>query len=152
MYLRSWRAGYAGLVDPQELDRVAAERSSVDWRAELSDREASFGLGLVDGVAAGVVKIGPDPTKDRRGSWLKLLYIVPEHWGTGLSVELVNHAVANVRSLGEPTIRLRVVDRQFRARRFYEREGWVYDPDIPTSSNSWFPLLCMRKDVARLSH
>lgn len=49
---------------------------------------------------------------------------------------------------GESLVRLRVVESQARARRFYEREGWQYDDDVPPSINSFFSLLCMRHCLA----
>jgi hypothetical protein len=44
-------------------------------------------------------------------------------------------------------MRLRVVEAHHRARRFYEREGWEYDPDVPPSHNALFPLLCVRRSL-----
>lgn len=80
VYLRSWRAGYEGLVHPVRLEPVAAERAAHDWPAAIRDPDARFALGYVDGAAAGVAKIGPDPTEAVRRTWLELLYVAPESW------------------------------------------------------------------------
>lgn len=147
VYLRSWRAGYEGLVDPVRLESVAAERGAYDWPAAIKDPDATFALGYVDGSAAGVAKIGPDPTEAVRGTWLELLYVAPEFWGTGIAAELLRWATDRAAADGATVMRLRVVAAQHRARRFYEREGWEYDFDVPPSNNAFFPLLCMRRSL-----
>lgn len=147
VYLRSWHAGYDGLVDPVRLEPVAAERAAYDWPAAINDPDARFALGYVDGAAAGVAKIGPDPTEAVRGVWLELLYVAPEFWGSGIAAALLHWATDHAAADGAAVMRLRVVEAQHRARRFYEREGWEYDPDVPPSHNSFFPLLCLRREL-----
>ncbi len=147
VYLRSWLAGYDGLVAADRLRPVAELRAAHDWAAALAEPDSWFGLGSVDGVAAGVAKVGPDPTEDVTGTWLELLYVAPEFWGSGLAAALLHRSVDVARASGADRMRLRVVEAQERARRFYEREGWRPDPDIPPSSNAFFPLLCLRIDL-----
>ncbi len=147
LYLRSWFAGYDGLVDPATLMPVAAERATYDWPAAIVDPGARLGLGLVDGSPAGITKVGPDPTEEVRGTWLELLYVAPEFWGTGVAAALLRWAAHQASSLGAQFMRLRVVEGQGRARRFYEREGWSYDSEVPPSRNAFFPLLCMRSNL-----
>lgn len=147
VYMRSWRAGYDGLVDPARLEPVAAARAAHDWRAAILDQQARFALGFVDGSPAGVAKVGPDPTEAVRGTWLELLYVAPEFWGTGIAIELLRWATHHATADGAVVMRLRVVEAQHRARRFYEREGWEIDPEVPPSHNAFFPLLCMRRSL-----
>jgi GNAT superfamily N-acetyltransferase len=94
-----------------------------------------------------VAKIGPDPTEAVRGIWLELLYVAPEFWGTGVAAELLRWATDHAAADDTAVMRLRVVAAQHRARRFYEREGWEYDPDVPPSHNDFFPLLCMHRSL-----
>ena len=62
LYLRSWLAGYEGLVDPDQLAPVAAERAAYDWPVAIEDPHARFAIGNVDAQPAGVAKVAPDPT------------------------------------------------------------------------------------------
>lgn len=148
VYMRSWLGGYGSLVDPDRLEPVAAERAVYDWRAAIIDPLASFALGYVDGSPAGVAKIGPDSTEAVRGTWLELFYVAPEFWGSGIATQLLRWATGQATADGAAVMRLRVVEAQQRARRFYEREGWEYDPEVPPSHNAFFPLLCMRRGLA----
>jgi GNAT superfamily N-acetyltransferase len=147
VYLRSWIAGYDGLVDPDELAGAAAARADYDWALVIADPASRVGLGFVDGSAAGVAVIGPDPTEDVRATWLERLYVAPEFWGTGAATALLRWALDQAGAMHAPFVLLRVVEAQERARRFYEREGWSYDADVPPAHNGFFPLLCMRTDL-----
>jgi GNAT superfamily N-acetyltransferase len=147
VYIRSWLAGYESLVDPVELEPVAAERAAHDWPCTINDSASRLGLGFVDGSPAGIAKVGPDPTEAVQGHWLDLLYVAPEFWGTGVASSLLRWSVDLTRAAGAPCLRLRVVAVQDRARRFYEREGWEYDREVPPSRNAFFSLLCMRSDL-----
>ena len=56
---------------------------------------------------------------------LRSLFVDPEYWGTGLARELHGAAVAAARERGYVRMRLYTPAAHGRARRFYEREGWV---------------------------
>ena len=57
--------------------------------------------------------------------WLEGLYVVPERWGTGLADSLHDRALDIVRALGSARCHLWVLEENGRARRFYERRGWL---------------------------
>jgi GNAT superfamily N-acetyltransferase len=56
---------------------------------------------------------------------LRNLFVDREHWGTGLARDLHDAAVAAARERGYSAMRLFTPAAHGRARRFYEREGWV---------------------------
>jgi len=74
------------------------------------------------------------PVDDPSLAHLRNLFVRRDHWGSGLARELHDAAVAEARRRGFGEIRLFAAAEQARARRFYEREGWVqagepaYDP------------------------
>jgi diamine N-acetyltransferase len=53
------------------------------------------------------------------------LFVRTAHWGTGLAARLHAAAIAEATARGFRTMRLFTPAAQARARRFYEREGWV---------------------------
>jgi GNAT superfamily N-acetyltransferase len=57
---------------------------------------------------------------------LDALYVLPEDWSNGVGSRLHRDAVEGLRELG-PEARLWVLEQNVRARRFYERRGWVLD-------------------------
>lgn len=54
-------------------------------------------------------------------SWIDQLYVQPGHEGQGLGTGLLRHAHAILK----PTVRLYTFQENVRARRFYERHGYI---------------------------
>ena len=65
------------------------------------------------------------PVDDPELAHLRNLFIDRELWGSGLARELHDAAVEAARERGFARMRLYTPARHGRARRFYEREGWV---------------------------
>jgi GNAT superfamily N-acetyltransferase len=87
-------------------------------------------LAEVDGELAGHVAIRPAETAPRGSREPGLahfwqLFVKPPWHGSGLAVELHDEAVREAGARGFETMRLYAAAGQARARRFYEREGWV---------------------------
>jgi len=59
------------------------------------------------------------------GCWLSGLYVLPDHWGAGVAAVLHDRAVEKIAHAAHPEARLWVLVENRRARRFYERRGWV---------------------------
>jgi GNAT superfamily N-acetyltransferase len=59
--------------------------------------------------------------------WLEAMYVRPSAWGSGLAVRLHAAAVAELERRSTERARLWVLERNDRARRFYERHGWHPD-------------------------
>jgi GNAT superfamily N-acetyltransferase len=59
--------------------------------------------------------------------WLEAIYVRPAVWGSGVAGELHDAAVAELRARGVERAQLWVLERNDRARRFYERRGWQPD-------------------------
>jgi GNAT superfamily N-acetyltransferase len=68
---------------------------------------------------------GPHPVQDPALAHFRNLFVRHEQWGTGLARALHAAAVKAARERGFTHLRLFVAAGQARARRFYEREGWV---------------------------
>lgn len=61
--------------------------------------------------------------------WLHGLYVVPAEWGLGAASLLHDRAVVDLAAEGREEARLWVLEENGRARRFYERLGWVGNSD-----------------------
>lgn len=60
---------------------------------------------------------------------LHAIYVAPEAWGSGVAEVLHDRAVGHLRECGVAVATLSVIARNGRARRFYERGGWVLAGD-----------------------
>jgi GNAT superfamily N-acetyltransferase len=94
--------------------RASADKASDQARAWVAERS-----GDIVGIA---VSLRESPERVE----LRDLYVVPEAWGTRVAQALMEAAIESVRGdAGEAF--LWVGERNVRARRFYEREGWAAD-------------------------
>lgn len=121
-----WRAAYAGLLPASFLERMSAEENAERLRGRL-DRAAGSGADLVavdgTGAVAGWACVGPA----HRGGELYALYVRPDRIGTGVGRALLDAAHAHALAHGLDPLRLWVLAGNTRARRFYERAGYVAD-------------------------
>jgi GNAT superfamily N-acetyltransferase len=118
------------------------EFAGEDWPGfALADEVESF-RGLVrlpdfwslmaeqDGELLGQVTIQSSettriPVGDPGLGHLRNLFVRQDQWGTGLARKLHDAAVEEARRRGYRELRLFAAAGQARARRFYERDGWV---------------------------
>jgi GNAT superfamily N-acetyltransferase len=70
-----------------------------------------------DGDVVGSVSVG--------GGFLRTLYVVPAHQGSGIGTALHDHALERLRALGAAEAKLWTLEGNTGARRFYERRGWM---------------------------
>jgi GNAT superfamily N-acetyltransferase len=126
-YEAAWDATIAPIVGKKlgELasfgDRVARSRAALEQPPSGTGAWVAEQSGEIVGVAV------------RSGSELSALYVVPQAWGSGVSRALMDAAIADIRAdaLGEAL--LWVGEANGRARRFYEREGWLPSGDTRDS-------------------
>jgi GNAT superfamily N-acetyltransferase len=86
------------------------------WEASLEDAGTRILVAEVDGRVVGVAAVA--------GEWLDALYVVPEHWSSGIGSALHDRALDDLRTLGASRCHLWVLEENEQARRFYERRGW----------------------------
>jgi GNAT superfamily N-acetyltransferase len=86
---------------------------------------AENGSDLVGHAAVMPAATARRPVADGSLAHLWYLFVTPAWWGSGLATRLHSAAVGAARASGFTAMRLFTPAGQQRARRFYEREGWV---------------------------
>lgn len=120
---------FGHLYGAEDLSAFLSAADEAAFGAELADPRYRFRLCETQDGVRGFCKLGPpslpfDPGS-RRAIELRQLYVAPELKGAGLAGELMTWALATARSLGFEDIYLSVFVDNHRARRFYERQGFV---------------------------
>jgi hypothetical protein len=92
---------------------------------------AGFWVADLDGAIVGTVAVRP---KEGQTCELKRLYVRPDLRGTGLGQALYAHAEAFARAAGYEKVWLDSSRRFARARRLYERNGFVLVEEL---ENDW---------------
>lgn len=109
----AWRDGHLGAVP----DELVAARQEPSFRDRAAERWPDATVVEVDGEVAGFVMVVRDQVEQ--------VYLSARHRGTGVADALMEAAEGGVRDAGHPSAWLAVVPGNGRARRFYERRGWV---------------------------
>jgi ribosomal protein S18 acetylase RimI-like enzyme len=128
VHLRAWQQTYAGLIPESYLDALmdGLPERTARWRGWLE--ETPPWVAVSDpGEVIGFAAYGPARDEDAIPSvtgeiWG--IYVLAEHWDQGIGRRLMDACLASLREDGFAETTLWVLDRNVRARRFYERGGW----------------------------
>ncbi|MFG1947156.1 GNAT family N-acetyltransferase [Nonomuraea sp. NPDC048826] len=115
IWYEGWRDGHLGHV-PQELAEVRTRES---FLARAPRRVGDTVVATVGGVVAGFVMVVGDEVEQ--------VYVARSGRGTGVATALLAEAERLVAAGGHRKAWLAVVSGNARARRFYERGGWLDD-------------------------
>ncbi|OXM51680.1 GNAT family N-acetyltransferase [Amycolatopsis alba] len=130
IWYHGWQDGHLGNV-PDALVRVRTRES---FRERASDHVCDTTVAEVTGEVAGFVMVA--------GEEVEQVFVSSDHRGSGVAGALLAEAERLVRDGGHSCAWLAVAPGNARARRFYERCGWVdeglfdnqaFGPDGPIS-------------------
>lgn len=144
-YIASWRAAYEHLLPPALLEAEAKKRAAYDWASAILAATSEVVLACNDEKVVGVMQASEAAGGARDLPEITMLYVVPRCWGTSAARDLLAAGTRWMAQQDWAAARLRVVDAQVRARRFYEREGWQPDPDVAAAHNGYYPLVYYRR-------
>jgi GNAT superfamily N-acetyltransferase len=127
VHVRTWQAAYQHVFGAERLAGVTVEQRLPMWRQILQNVEQTA---LVaeddDGRIVGWCTVGPSRDEDADGE-LWGIYVLSDAWGNGAGTALLAAGVDALRDSGCREVILWVLEDNPRARRFYEREGWLLD-------------------------
>ena len=103
-------------------------------RKSLADERVWCLVAESDGELVGQITVlpaagGPHPVDDPTLAHVSNLFVRRDFWGSGLARDLHRAAINEALERGFKELRLFVAAGQARARRFYEREGWLAASD-----------------------
>jgi len=118
---------YASIFPP-EAPQPDLDQMTLDWQRRLNGIHAPNTRGFaaeVDGnLPAGVIVACGDPD-DRDFGHITRLYVDPRQWGQGMGRSLYDRAISHLTQTGYTQASLWVLERNERARNWYERLGWT---------------------------
>jgi GNAT superfamily N-acetyltransferase len=127
VHVRTWQSAYEHVFGTERLAGVTVEQRLPMWRQILkSDEQTAFVAEDEDGRIVGWCTVGPSRDDDAEGE-LWGIYVLADAWGSGAGTALMAAGVEVLRESRCGEVILWVLEDNPRARRFYEREGWVLD-------------------------
>jgi ribosomal protein S18 acetylase RimI-like enzyme len=148
VHVRSWQAIYSGHFPKEFLDGLDPKVRATRWRRYLRN-SGEVGAHLLvseqDGAIVGFVNVGPsrDPDFPELGE-IRALYVLPEHWDRGIGRELMAAGLDALAAAGFSEAMLWVLEANERARRFYEKGGWLADGAVKQDEGFGFPICEVR--------
>jgi ribosomal protein S18 acetylase RimI-like enzyme len=136
-HVLAWQSAYPGLMPQDYLDGLNVDDRAVEWRQRLSAPTATSLVlaGAVDERVVGFCSFGAARDPDLGGfGELYALNVHPGYWGEGVGSALLSEAHKGLADLGFAQAILWVAGGNVRARRFYERRGWVAEVHQRTAS------------------
>ncbi len=144
VHVRSWQAGYRGLLPDAYLDGLRAEERAARYNFASENVRDPVTIVAVrdDGICADGVICGFATTSPARDSdvpedgELCALYVDPEWWGRGVGRTLIEAARLRFIQMGFGSAVLWLLAGNVRADRFYRMDGWVPD-GLRRSETMW---------------
>ncbi len=128
LFCTSFAATFGHLYAAADIAAFLGDKQPGDFEEQLADPAFAFRLATRDGALVGNVKCVPNehPIDDLDGAWeLHQLYVAEAAKGQGVADQLIDWALAEARRRGFTDLLLSVFVDNTRARRFYEKRGFV---------------------------
>ncbi|MBT8225318.1 MAG: GNAT family N-acetyltransferase [Dactylosporangium sp.] len=137
LHLRSWRAGYTGIMSPATiagLDLADWTRRTRQWYVEVPPGvQHLVAVDTTTATLAGITSIGAyriderSDVLDEAAGEVYGLYVDPPSWGRGAGRALMRAALSALWTAERWPVRIWVLRDNGRARRCYERWGFAVD-------------------------
>jgi ribosomal protein S18 acetylase RimI-like enzyme len=122
VHVTTWQVAYERIFPGdflESLDRSGREH----WWRQFLEADRVVHVAVADRV---VGFCHADPSRDEE-EWGEIyaIYVHPDYWGDGHGHRLLQAGTVHLRAAGFDRAMLWVLERNDRARAFYERQGWT---------------------------
>lgn len=134
--VESWKAAYSSIIPEDEMAKfLDKERRKKQFERFIENGEIIL-IGIYNNVPCGLIFGSKDNDEQLSecGS-IYSIYFLKEYWGKGLATKLMDSFINILKGEGCKQVSLWVYEANIRARRFYEKCGFVFDG---TKSHSHF--------------
>lgn len=139
--VESWKSAYSDIIPKDEITKyLDKERRQRQFERFIEDEEIVL-IGYLNDIACGLVFANKenDQGLEECGS-IYSIYMLQEYWGKGLSAKLMDSVLDILKEKGCKRASLWVYKDNIRARRFYEKCGFIYDGNKKYSHFSNKPI------------
>jgi len=128
--VRTWQAAYVDIVPQTYLDGLSVDKRETAFREALTRGKPEMWVATNDAQVIGWIAFGPsrDDGAPPAVGEIEALYVVPEHWSTGVGRELWRAGAGRLGERGFTSITLWVLEDNARALRFYGAAGMQPNP------------------------
>lgn len=123
----SWKAAFKDILPKEELERCTKiEKATAMYRRLLEQNIGNGYLMEVAGKAHAIAWWDETREKDMPGyAELICIHSLQNHWGEGYGSKLMETVLDDISKTGYSKVMLWVFEKNMRARRFYEKHGFI---------------------------
>lgn len=139
VHVSGLQEAYRDVIPPELLDPSKVEGRARHWERWIQRTRATTSVARRFGDVVGFAAIHPAPTSlgNEGTKEVAAIFVDPEHWGSGVGTELLDHALAGSLANGAGPAVAWVLESNDRAMRFYEARG--FSPDNGCRVNRGVP-------------
>lgn len=129
IHTKSWQKAYRGIYPDDFLDSLDVDKRRKMFEEKIANSQMHYCIFRVDGKPAGMASFGKsyDKNAPENAGELYCFYFHPDFWGTPFTHMAMLFCIEEFKKLGWKKIFLGVFTDNIRARRFYEKHGFVFE-------------------------
>lgn len=129
LHVSSWQSAYRGILPDAVLDRLNPDDRVRDWARWLSVPESHTFAAIERRQLVGFARVvpGTDVAAAPSSGEISHLYVAPDSQSMGVGQALLARSLEDVLERGLERAVLWVLEKNYRARAFYERAGFRLD-------------------------
>lgn len=137
IYEKSWKSAYKGIVPMDYMESVPKER----WGGKFGQNGRTDLVADCGDKLVGTASYCPSRwEKFSSCGEIVTIYLLPEYIGRGIGSQLMNACIQELEFMGYTEILLWVLEENYRARRFYEKHGFILTDEVMDDNIGGKPL------------
>ncbi|HEY8348648.1 MAG TPA: GNAT family N-acetyltransferase [Clostridia bacterium] len=128
IHSESWKAAYKGIIPDSFLGKITAESSEKRFVDAMSRGIERNYAAVCENRVVGFICIGKSRDDDLDDTFGEIwgIYLHPAYWRRGIGTKLMLFGLACLKDEGYERVSLWVLEKNERARRFYEKFGFRF--------------------------
>ena len=127
-HVSCWRSAYKGIVPDEVLENLSTYEISDKFKKEIELKGCLYYCAEYEGRIIGHFNIRKSLDEDKPNAGeVHGIYLIEEYWGKGYGRQMMDCAITSLKQMGYSEIFLWVLEENDRARRFYEKCGFIFD-------------------------
>lgn len=132
IHSEGWKVAYKNIIPDRILDNINAVKRMEYFKKALSENKEEIGVLIVNSEIIGFITLGASRDSDLDTSFGEIwgIYLLPNQWNKGYGRVLMDWGIQELMDRGYSKIVLWVLEKNTRARMFYEILGFIEDGEV----------------------
>ncbi len=125
----SWKKAYAGIIPDEIISEFTPEKRSEIFLNVIDTQSEEYYLFKIDAQPVGIASLSKSHEKNAPNyvGEIYSIYFHPNYWGTPITQTAFQFCVDRLKTLGFTHVTIWVLDENIRAKKFYEKNGFIFD-------------------------